>query len=140
MLAPTDTQLNVEIKSSPPGMNVPRAVAQLLRRYGKERQYVVSSFDLRPLLQVRTIAPEITLALIGNGNEILEHARHHHLPWIHGNATTVDGELVALAHAHGIRVNVWVIDDPERFAFWKALGVDKLCTNRPSMMLAAALQ
>jgi len=140
LIAPTGILLNVEIKSSPPGINVPNSVVQLLRRCGKEHKYVVSSFDLPALLQVRTIAPEITLALIGDGPEILSNARQHRLPWIHGNSTTVDEELVAQAHASGIRVNVWTVDDPERFAFWKTLGVDKLCTNRPAMMLAAARQ
>jgi glycerophosphoryl diester phosphodiesterase len=138
LIVPTDTVLNVEIKSSLPGMNVPGSVVQLLRRYGRERQYVVSSFELLPLLQVREIAPEIALALIGDGPEILPLARQHHLPWVHGKASTVDAEFVALAHAHGIRVNVWVVDDPERLTYWRALGVDKLCTNRPGIMLAAA--
>jgi len=89
-VVPTDALLNIEIKSSPPGMDVPNSVAELLRRFGKGREYVVSSFDLPTLLQVRTIAPEIALALIGDGREILLQARHHHLPWIHGNRTTVD--------------------------------------------------
>lgn len=92
------------------------------------------------MLQVRAAAPEIALALIGNGPEILPLARHHHLPWIHGHWQTVDRELVAQAHARGIRVNVWTVDDPQRFAFWRDVGVDKLCTNRPAKMLAAALQ
>lgn len=140
MISPTDTQLNVEIKASPPGMNVPNSVAQILRRFGMERQYVVSSFDLQALLQVRAIAPEITLALIGNGPEILSPAQQHHIPWLHGEFSTVDEELVAHAHEHGIRVNVWTVDDPERLPFWKGVGVDKICTNRPARMLAAAVK
>lgn len=138
MVAPTHTQLNIEIKSSPAGANVPRTVTRLLRRFGKQREYIVSSVDLPCLLQVRAIDPEISLALIGNGPEILTHARQHALPWIHCNHRTVNKELVAQAHGQGIRVNVWTVDDPQTLPFWRSVGVDKICTNRPALMLAAA--
>jgi glycerophosphoryl diester phosphodiesterase len=32
-------------------------------------------------------------------------------------------------------VNVWVVDDPGTLAFWRDMGVDKICTNRPGAML-----
>jgi glycerophosphoryl diester phosphodiesterase len=138
MVVPTRTQLNVEIKSSPAGADVARTVAGLLRQFGKQREYIVSSFDLSCLLRVRAIDPEITLALIGNGPEILPPARQYGFSWIHGNHRTVDKELVAYAHGRGIRVSVWTVDDPEMLPFWRSVGVDKICTNRPASMLAAA--
>lgn len=138
MVVPTRTQLNVEIKSSPAGADVPRTVARLLRQFGKQREYIVSSSDLPCLLKLRAIDPEITLALIGNGPGILTLARQHGLSWIHGNHRTVDKELVAHAHGQGIRVSVWTVDDPETLPFWRSVGVDKICTNRPALMLAAA--
>ena len=138
MVAPTATRLNSEIKSSPPGTDVPQTVVRLLREFGKEREYIVSSFDLRSLLQVRAIDSEITLALIGNAPDILTHAEQHHLPWIHGSYTTVTDETVTRAHAQGININVWTVDDPGTLPYWKAVGVDKVCTNRPALMLAAA--
>jgi glycerophosphoryl diester phosphodiesterase len=138
LVAPTGALLNIEIKSSPPGMDVPESVVQLLRRYGKQHAYVVSSFDLPALLRVRALAPEVALALIGDGPEILPLALRHHFPWAHAHAKTVDQPLVARAHAHGIRVNVWTVDTPEQFACWRDLGVDKICTNRPALLLAAA--
>lgn len=135
MVAPTPAQLNVEIKLSPAGMNVPRTVARLLRQFGKQGEYIVSSFDLSCLLQVRALDPEITLALIGNGPEVLARARQHGLPWINCNHRTVDKELVACAHRQGIRVSVWTVDDPKTLPFWRRAGVDKICTNRPALML-----
>lgn len=134
------TQLNIEIKASPPGMNVPVALVNLLRRFGKQRRYVVSSFDQHALLEVRAIAPEITLALIGNGPEILPPAQVHCFPWIHGYFPTVDEQLIVRAHAGGIRVNIWTMDDPARLAYWRGMNVDKICTNCPAKMLAAAVQ
>lgn len=137
-VAPTATRINVEIKSSPEGMDVPGAVVEVLRQFGKHRDYMVSSFELRCLLDVRAIAPDIGLALIGKMPEILTLAEQHHLPWIHGNQSTVTRETVLRAHSQGIRVNVWTVDDVERWPFWRDVGVDKICTNRPALMLAAA--
>ncbi|MBN1246048.1 MAG: glycerophosphodiester phosphodiesterase [Anaerolineae bacterium] len=138
LVAPTDTRLNIEIKAAPPGLDVARALVDLLRAYDKERAYVVSSFDLPALLKVQAIAPEITLALIGNGPDILPPTQDHGLAWIHGYHKTVDAAIVAEAHAAGKRVNVWTVDDPATLASWAAMAVDKLCTNCPAAMLAAA--
>ncbi len=139
LLVPTRTRLNIEVKRSPPGTHVPATLVALLRRFRKEREYVVSSFDLTALLEVRALAPEVTLALIGNGPEILAQARQHRLPWIHGAHGTVTDALVADAHAAGIRVNVWTVDDPARLPHWRRVGIDKLCTNCPATMLAAGV-
>ncbi|QXC60971.1 glycerophosphodiester phosphodiesterase [Aquihabitans sp. G128] len=45
----------------------------------------------------------------------------------------VDQDLVGAAQAHGLEVNVWTVDDPERMAALIALGVDGLCTNVPDV-------
>jgi len=137
-VAPTTTRLNVEIKSSPRGADVPRAVVDLLRRYGKENDYMVSSFNLRCLLDVRAIAPEIALAPIGAMPEILAWAEIHQFPWVHAHHVTVTRETVQRAHEQGRRVNVWTVDDPARFPFLRELGIDKICTNRPALMRATA--
>jgi glycerophosphoryl diester phosphodiesterase len=137
LVAPTGTRLNIEIKSPPPGLDVARPVVELLRQAGKAREYVVSSFDLSVLLEVQATAPEITLALIGLGPEILPLALQHRLPWIHGYHATLDEAIIREAHANGIKVNAWTVDDPSTLTAWVAKGLDKLCTNRPATMLAA---
>ena len=140
LVGPTDTRLNIEIKSPPPGLDVAQPVVDLLRQAGKEGEYVVSSFDLSVLLEVQALAPEITLALIGHGAGILAPALDHGLPWIHAYHGTLDQAIIADAHAGGLRVNAWTVDDPSTLASWVARGLDKVCTNRPTVMLAAAAQ
>lgn len=132
------TRLNIEIKSSPAGVDVPLAVVDLLRQFGKLNDSIVSSFDLQALLDVRKIAPEITLAIIGNGPEILALALLHQFPWIHAKHTTITGHLVVQAHSQSIRVNAWTVDDPATLPDWAKTGVDKICTNQPARMLDAA--
>jgi glycerophosphoryl diester phosphodiesterase len=135
MVADGEILLNVEIKATPPGIDVPRKVAALLRQFGGGRGHVVSSFDLQALLDVRAIDPDIPLALIGRGPAILRLAVQHRLPWIHARHTTVTSALVAQAHAEGIRVNAWTVDDPGTLDYWTTIGLDKVCTNRPGLML-----
>ena len=45
----------------------------------------------------------------------------------------VDEALVARAHAAGLEVNIWTVDDPERIAALAALGVDGVITNVPDV-------
>jgi glycerophosphoryl diester phosphodiesterase len=137
LVAATPTRLNIEIKAAPDGLDVAPGVVDLLRRYQKEREYVVSSFDLPALLQVQAMAPEIPLAILGWGSDLLQIAQEHHFPWIHGFFATMDADIIAQAHANGMSVDVWTVDDPDSLASWKAMGVDKICTNCPALMLAA---
>lgn len=132
--ADAGVSLNTEIKARP----CAEPVALILRKLGKEREWVVSSFDLDTLLDVRACTPEIALALIGNGPDCLCAALEHGLPWIHCQFRTATPDVVARAHAAGIRVHVWTMDDPALYAHWARRGVDKVCTNRPGPMLRAA--
>ena len=135
----TSTLLNIEIKASSLGSGVSQAVVENLCQFGKQGEYIVSSFDLEELLDVRAHCSEVTLALLGESADILPVAERHHIPWIHAEHTVVSRELIARAHSGGIRVNVWTVDDPKTLPYWQEIGVDKVCTNRPARMLAASL-
>ncbi len=49
----------------------------------------------------------------------------------------VDAELVVAAHRHGLEINVWTVDDPQRIAELARLGVDGIITNVPDIARAA---
>ena len=51
---------------------------------------------------------------------------------IHPWHPTVDRDVVERAHAVGIEVNVWTVDDPERIRELASWGVDAIITNRPA--------
>ena len=139
LTANTSTLLNIEIKASSPGSGVSRAVVEHLCRFGRQAEYIVSSFDLEELLDVRAHCSEVTLALIGKSADILPVAERHHIPWIHAEHTTVSRETIARAHSAGIRVNVWTVNDPKTLHYWQEIDVDKVCTNRPETMLGHSL-
>jgi glycerophosphoryl diester phosphodiesterase len=56
---------------------------------------------------------------------------------LHPFDATVDAAVVATAHAAGLAVNVWTVDDPERMIELASFGVDGICTNVPDVALTA---
>lgn len=50
--------------------------------------------------------------------------------------STVDRLFVAEAHAAGLPVSVWTVDDPNRMQELAEIGVDAITTNRPDVALA----
>lgn len=130
---------NVEVKRfSDPG-RVAGKLAEMLRRHApRQGEHVVSSFDLDALLQVRAADAGLPLAILGkDGVALLALAREHGLPWVHVHHEGVTGDVVAAAHAHGVKVMVWTVDNPDLALVYAGFGVDKICTNRaPDLLIA----
>src|SRR5437763_431224 len=53
---------------------------------------------------------------------------------LHPHHLSVTAALVGAAHAAGVAVNTWTVDDPDRMAELIALGVDGICTNAPDVL------
>jgi glycerophosphoryl diester phosphodiesterase len=52
----------------------------------------------------------------------------------------VTAELIEAAHAHGVHVHVWTINEPDEIAALLALGVDGIVSDYPARVVAAARQ
>lgn len=56
------------------------------------------------------------------------------VPRRHVVLTVVDRRFVEAAHAHGVQVHVWTIDDPTEMRALLDLGVDAIMTDRPDVL------
>lgn len=139
--------VNIEIKNvpidpdhDPECLLADRVVALLHERGGRDR-VIVSSFGLATVDRVRAIDPSIPTGLLTFvdpiGPEAIELAARHGHQAIHPHVATVDAAYVALAHDHGLAVNVWTVDDPDRMRELASWGVDGIVTNVPAVAVAA---
>jgi glycerophosphoryl diester phosphodiesterase len=56
------------------------------------------------------------------------------VPTSHRGVEIVTRRFVEVAHARGVQVHVWTIDEPEEMHRLLELGVDGLMTDRPSVL------
>jgi glycerophosphoryl diester phosphodiesterase len=137
--------INIEIKNMPDdpdydaehGLSI--AVAALVGAYDIADRVVVSSFNIDSVDRIHTLDPTIPTGwLVWGGADpisIIDRAAAHQLSAIHPNDVLVDGRFVERAHAEGLAVYVWTVDDPDRIAQLAALDVDGIITNVPDVAL-----
>lgn len=140
--------VNIEIKNHPddpdhdPTERVTAAVADHLERRGEDARWLVSSFSRATVDAMRALRPQVRTAwlCLGVRPENLErtardlatagHSAIH--PWV----DLLTSDAVGVFHAHGLAVNTWTCDDPERMRELIAWGVDGICTNVPDVCLS----
>lgn len=142
-----DLQLNVEIKQASPAME--RALWEEIDRLGAhERLLVAAAHDplvhrfraLRPRLPMPT-SPGVRGVLrfwLGVRTGLSRFDRYPfsalQVPPSYRGLTVVDRAFVEAAHAHGVHVHVWTIDDPSDMHALLDLGVDGVMTDRPDVL------
>ncbi len=136
--------VNIEIKNSPndadfdPAERVAATVVELLHERAHD-EVIVSSFNLASIERVHALDPGIPtgylmaakpmpldgLALAAAGG----HRAIHPLFAMLGGTALVD--VVEQAHALGVAVNTWTVNDPEEIKRLAAAGVDAIITDVP---------
>jgi glycerophosphoryl diester phosphodiesterase len=142
----TDMIVNVEVKCLPwePDSDVAnrRVLHAVLDEVRDRDQIVLSSFDLDAVDLAHTLMPELKTAWLTSRQPLadasaLAAARGH---WgIHPDkAAALDAsrEVFDAAHANGLHINVWTVDDPADARRLYELGADGIVTNVPDVVLA----
>jgi glycerophosphoryl diester phosphodiesterase len=141
--------VNVEIKNWPddvdfdPTERVADDVVALLERRGDDAEgnVLVTSFHLPTVDRVHHLAPRLATGwlVIDPGDAVAACSRtaeHGHMA-IHPHHAFVNAELVDAAHAAGLALNTWTVDDPDRILWLRDLGVDAVIVNDPANALRA---
>ncbi|MGE3590190.1 MAG: glycerophosphodiester phosphodiesterase [Ilumatobacteraceae bacterium] len=141
--------VNVEIKNDPAEADfdetdeiAERTMDALLDR-GEHERWLISSFRIETIDRCRAIADAAQAAVrtawltvdVPPGTPDLLVARGHSAlhPWV----GTLDRDVVDACHGHGLAVNTWTCDEPERMRELAEWGVDGICTNVPDVARAA---
>jgi glycerophosphoryl diester phosphodiesterase len=101
---------------------------------------VVMSFAPTAVRRVRLLAPDIPTVLLLE--RLMPQRRAAFLPAgipIAGPGLHVlrtEPEFVARAHARGVQVYVWTVDEPDDVRFVRDLGVDTIITDQPAEVVA----
>jgi glycerophosphoryl diester phosphodiesterase len=136
--------INIEIKNWPadPDFDETEAVARYVVSLVQERslhdRVLISCFHYPTIQLVRELDPTIRTAFLHilidrSWDELARDVAADGHTALHPWDGLVDEVLMAAATAHGLEVNVWTVDDPDRMAQLVALGVHGLCTNVPDV-------
>lgn len=133
-LLPASGWVNLELKRTSARRAVLTRLRRVLRASRRAARVLVSSFDaglLRPLAGSR-----IPIALIDKRLpdwSLREAIRMRCAAW-HPHHTIVSASRVARAHAAGLRVHAWTVDEPALARRMLAAGVDGLFSNDPARL------
>lgn len=143
-----DAALLIEVK--PPGTAAAEALCAVLRAEGRTGDAVVSSFHEDATRAFRAACPEVATGATPNEVRtflVLARARLDgpyrppfdalQVPVREGAIEVITPAFVRAAHAKGVQVHAWTIDDRAEMDRLLAMGVDGLITDRPDRALRA---
>jgi glycerophosphoryl diester phosphodiesterase len=141
------TFLNLDIKQTAPAVPpYEEALARTLRAHGRSDDVIVASFNDVATDAFRTFAPGVGTSAGTLATADVWRAAHAHLPIpdlacvalqvpvVTAGMTICDEVLVTAAHAAGLAVHVWTIDDAVEMDRLVEMGVDGIMSDVPSVL------
>lgn len=139
--------LNLDIKGTAPAVEpYEDKLADLLRTHDRGHDVIVASFHDDALQRFRTIAPEIATSMalmetlaaaqaLRTGEPVQTAGQVAlQIPYILQGVPVIDRDLVAAAHAAGLAVHVWTIDEVPHMQELLEMDVDGIITDVPSVL------
>ena len=153
----TKVDPNERAATLPPGDFARRVIAEI-RKHGMAERMMVQSFDWSTLQVVQREAPEIRTMYLSSPRTLQPAADGKPSPWLAGfgpelhggsvpkavkaaggtiwapNQTYLTPALLAEAHALGISVIPWTVNEPAMMAKLIDMGVDGIISDRPDLV------
>jgi glycerophosphoryl diester phosphodiesterase len=140
--------VNVEIKNDPaqpghdPGETVAASTAVAIAEAGWSDRVIVSSFQPSTLRAVQVADGRLALGalwpILSDADEGLALAASEGWSAVHPFVTQARPDVVERAHAAGLAVNVWTVNNHDDLVALVALGVDAVITDRLADALSVA--
>jgi glycerophosphoryl diester phosphodiesterase len=131
--------INIELKGPGTAAPVVALMAEFVNHRGwRPDDFLVSSFDHAQIRAVSQLNPQIlTGVLIAKVPPHLEKLLEQLHPWsLHVSKRCVSEKLVLAAHARGLRIFVYTVNEPAEIARMKALAVDGVFSDFPERITA----
>jgi glycerophosphoryl diester phosphodiesterase len=130
-----DLSLYLEIKGGS-GYGIERALAAALHERREAHGVVVLSFEARALEVVHQLDRVLMTGLLFEDSKVdsIERAVKIGARQLAPRGDRVTPELVARAHAHGLQVVTWTINEPEHMRALIAAGVEGIMTDYPDRL------
>ena len=112
-------------------------VHELTVRMGMEKQVIYSSFSHASVLKMQGyVTEEQTAFLFSDGwLNVVDYAKPYNVQALHPDFYYQDlEELVKEAHAKGMKVHTWTVNEEEYALKLRDMGVDAIITNHPGKM------
>ena len=127
--------VNVELKAEASESRARDTGARVATALRDEKDAYVSSFWWSALEAARNAVPPVRRAFLFSDaperEALIQSARGLRLWALHPNRAYVTPELVRDAHAAGLRVNVWTVNDPAEATRLREWGVDGVMSDYP---------
>lgn len=139
--------MNIEMKQRAPAIAAP--LCRLIRRFERQDAVLVASFHDDALDEFRARCPEVATSagpgdikrfvvadMLGLTALISPEYEAFQVPLSWSGGPLITAARVAAAHARGIEVQAWTINDPEVMASLLAMGIDGILSDRVDLLSA----
>lgn len=126
--------LNLELKNTIVQYpQLEEKVIGMVMDYGMEKQVVLSSFNHYSMVKCKAIKPEISTGLlyIEPLYEPEKYCLNAGANAIHPDYRTLNKEVVTAAHARGVKVHPYTINEEKDIDYMIKIGVDMIISNYP---------
>ncbi len=140
-----DMPMVIEIKQTDPSMAEP--LCATIRRHAMQTRVIVPASNDTAIAEFRQACPEVATAastgevtalallnFVGLGGTVSPAYSALQVPVTSRGIPVVTDSFVRTAHARGLAVHVWTINDPAEMERLLALGVDGIMTDQPEVL------